>query len=157
MEHPRWTAVGLERLFIDGGIAPPESLVDHTAYEYTTSPGPNFAWPKEGSAFTIALALAALVGAVVTWRRHRFDRRWVVPAVMAGSTVPHALLAFHVSPFEIARKGVILAFVLVVACWWMIALAFDSWLSGDDPDATEDAQVVGTEEVVEPHGTTAVL
>ncbi len=49
---------------------------------------------------------------------------------MAASTVPHALLAFHVSPFEIARKGVILAFVLVVACWWMIALAIDSWLSG---------------------------
>jgi hypothetical protein len=39
------------------------------------------------------------------------------------------LLAYHASPFEIARHGVILSLVLVVAAWWCIGLAADGFLA----------------------------
>jgi hypothetical protein len=138
LAHPLFTLGALRHMIVDGGIVD-EALVDHTNSRIVTTPGPEIVWPREASSYTVLVVAAALIGSYVVFRRRRLDGRWLLPALLAVSSVPHAMLAYHASPFEIARHGVILAFVLVVAGWWTIALVVDSVLTHRLDDAGGDA------------------
>jgi hypothetical protein len=135
LEHPRFTFGAIPHVFVGGGIAG-ESLVDHTRARVLQTPGPNFVWPQNASRYTFILVWAAALTACLLWWTRRLDRRWVLPGALIASTVPHAVLAYQASPYEIARHGVILSLVLVVAAWWCIALGADALLarSSDQPE-----------------------
>lgn len=147
VSHPGFVASGLQHLFVDDhgeqmGVR--ESLSDHSwgqtqihGYPF----GPAFIWPSEADAYTLLLALGATSGALVVQRRSGLDRRWVLPGALLVSTPPHALLAWHATPYEIARHGVVLSFVAVISCWWMIMLTIDHLLDagpGGDPTTETD-------------------
>ncbi len=123
--HPLFTFSALHHMLVDGGIVD-EALVDHTNSRIVTTPGPDIVWPREASWYTGLLAAAALLGSYLVFLSGRLDRRWLLPGLLAASSIPHAMLAYHASPFEIARHGVILSLVLVVAGWWVIALVADA-------------------------------
>jgi hypothetical protein len=152
VEHPAFTFGALRHVFVGGGIVG-ESLVDHTRSRMLATPGVDIVWPQEASRYTLALVGSAGLTACALWRRRRLDRRWLLPAAMIVSSVPHALLAYHASPYDIARHGVILSLVLVVACWWCIALGVDVVIarrstgtvatSGAAPDGLRELDRVG--------------
>lgn len=128
LEHPRYTFAALPHVFTGSGIVG-ESLVDHTRSRMLETPGPNFVWPQQASRYTFIVTWAACLTACGLWWARRLDRRWLLPGALIASTVPHALLAYHASPYDIARHGVVLSLVLVVASWWCIALGADALLS----------------------------
>jgi hypothetical protein len=127
--HPMFTLGALRHMVVDGGMVD-EALVDHPNSRIVTTPGVDMVWPREASWYTAILCMTALVGLLLAFRLRRLDRRWILPCLLAVSSVPHAMLAYHASPFEIARHGVILALTLVVASWWLIALVADAALAG---------------------------
>lgn len=123
--HPGFTMIGpLEALFTNEARAG-ESLVDHSDFNMTNTLGVPF-WPERATLYSTALLLVAVGLSVVVVRRRLLDGRWVLPGLLLGSTVPHAVLAYHAGPSEIARHGAELAFVLVLSCWWLIGLAVDA-------------------------------
>jgi len=124
--HPQFAGQGLAGL-LHPSLAPPQALVDHTAIRITSAPVSvaGALWPMDGVPMAVVLTLAAVLGGLVATRSQRTDERWLIPTFLAASTAPHALLAWHSSPWEPARHGVVLSFVLVVADWWLIALALD--------------------------------
>lgn len=136
LTHPRFTFGAFDAIFVDQGFDG-EALVDHTGWELTDIPwGPWWVWPREASLYTLALVATAALA--VLWSR----RVVVLPALLALSTLPHALIAVHATPFELARHGAELALVLVVACWWTIAAAVDQAVAPSReglPTATEDS------------------
>jgi hypothetical protein len=69
----------------------------------------------------------------MTRSTRRVDRRWVLPGLLVASTIPHALLVFHGTPLELGRHGAVMSLVLVMSCWWMIALAIDTRLTAEAP------------------------
>ncbi len=122
----------------------PEGMVDHTFARYPDPP-PDvpFAglWPKEGTAYTTVLLLAALF--VIQWfeRTGRPRRRWAPPAILALTTIPHAFLVFHGAPIELARHAVVLTTVLVVSLWWIIAIGVDSAMTARSSPSDADPEV----------------
>lgn len=118
--HPLFVAGGLQYLMVN----PPGdgSLVDVPLD--VTPVGVWMIWPGEATVFTALLALGGLTAALWLSRRGQ-GRRILLPTLLAASTFPHALLAYHATPIEVARHGVVLAFVLVVSCWWLVAIAAD--------------------------------
>lgn len=103
------------------------SMTDHQEMLLPTSAGVPF-WPIEGTAYTDLLILAAILCTLVAAARSRIDGRWVLPGLLAASSIPHAVFVFHGAPWELERHAAELAFVLVVSCWWTIALAADTLL-----------------------------
>jgi hypothetical protein len=117
--HPDFVLEALPTILVDGG-KDGEALVDHTYWDQTELPPGVPFWPEEASVYTMLLVLAGLAVLLVV--------RPLLPIVLLVSTVPHALLAYHATPWELARHGFTLGFVLVVACWWLIAAAIDARL-----------------------------
>lgn len=113
------------------------TLLDHSAFQVAHTPGPPVVWPNRGSAYTAVLLLVALAGTLLIRRDRKFDRRWALPGLLVASAVPHALLAYHAAPTEIARHGALLAFTLVLAGWWLIALTVDAAMAGSHRPAGE--------------------
>lgn len=137
LSHRRRLVERMPLMFVDGGMWD-ESMVDHTAAVTTDVPGVTWPWPNEASWYAFGLVCAVLLSALLLARAGRLDRgRWLLPALLAASSVPHAWMASLASPYEYARHGVVMAFVLVIACWWMIALAVDEVVV-----ARTDAQTV---------------
>jgi hypothetical protein len=126
--NPRLLLASVSHVIIDGGLRQ-ESLVDRPKLRSVATPGPSFVWPDEASRYTLMLVLGATVTALALASERRLDRRWILPCLLAASSIPHAMLAYNASPLEIARHGVVLALVLVVSSWWALALAADSVLS----------------------------
>jgi hypothetical protein len=132
--HPSFLLAGIERLVVDGDFMQ-ESLVDHSEWHGADEPpGVPWIWPKEASAWTLALLIGALVAVLYAVSRHAVDERFMVPGILVLSTAPHALLAYHASPFEIARHGVVLALTLALSTAWLIALALDEQRTADLSD-----------------------
>lgn len=133
VSHPMFLASALRYVFTDdpgGQMGITESLTDHSwgqVDEFGYPFGPAIVWPASGT-WTLVLLVLALIALLDGERRRALDRRWVLPGLLLASTPFHALMAWHATPYEIARHGVVMAFVLVVSCWWMIALAVDSRL-----------------------------
>lgn len=121
--HPAFTLGALRYLF-EPTDREAESLVDHPDTWIAETRGVPI-WPDRAIAYTWLLVLGAVLGGLLVARRGRLDSRWVIPTVMVGSTVPHALLAYHAAPTEAARHGTVMAFTLTAACWWLVALAAD--------------------------------
>lgn len=99
---------------------------------------PDFTWPLNAGWYTTGLVALAAAAVALSWQR--LDSRKWLPLLLAASTIPHAFLAVHATPIEPDRHGVVLAFVLTVSCWWLIALAADTALRPrvgvlDDDDA----------------------
>lgn len=130
--HPGFTLSAFNSVFGNGG-ADAEAMVDSPKLNIGESPvGPWFVWPREASLYTVVLTLLA-AGALL------IGRRPVIPIVMLASTLPHALLVYHGSPWELARHSVVLSFVLVVSSCWLIADAVDATFSRPpDPSLTRD-------------------
>jgi hypothetical protein len=125
--HPAFTLGALRSVFVDRGIAV-ESLVDETYWHLADDEpaGVPWVWPADGNLYTLVLVAASIVGSLlVLLGGGGLDRRWILPAVLMMSTVPHALLAYHGTPWELARHGVVPAFVLVISAVWVIGLASD--------------------------------
>lgn len=127
VEHPPFTFGALGRLFVDGDLYD-EAFVDRTYMSLSSDepvglPG---LVPDDGSVFSIILVAAGLAGlGLRSAAQRRLDPRSILPLALLASTVPHVLLAYHGSPWEIGRHGVILTFVLYLSAIWMIMLAFD--------------------------------
>ncbi len=137
--HPTFALGALERLFVDGDLYD-EAFVDRTYLRLSDDePAGLPLVPDDGSVFSVVLLLAGLaaLGARTALAR-RFDARFVLPIVLASSTVPHVLLAYHGSPWEIGRHGLILTFVLHLSSIWMIAIALDGW-PDERPATTDDS------------------
>jgi hypothetical protein len=124
--HPAWTLSKLKSMFADDG-ANHDALVDQSTWMMTGLPaGPWSIWPNDASLYTAALLVLGLIGGLVLiMRGYATDRSVILAGALAASTVPHALLAYHATPYELARHGAIMSFVLVVAFVWIIALALD--------------------------------
>lgn len=137
--HPGYTLNGLTHLWRDGHGGVDTILDNPTHFGKVVPPGFGAVWPKDGR-WTLALAAVAVAGSVLVAARRRRDGRWTLPTLLALSTIPHALLVSHASPWELGRHGVGLSFVLVVSCWWMIALTADALLSDVD-----DGEAVGVD------------
>jgi hypothetical protein len=124
--HPRFLLDGpLTALFTNQAYGG-ESLVDHSNYQVADTLGVPAVWPQRATLFTASLLVATGVLSLAVVRRHRVDRRWVLPVALIASTLPHALLAYHAVPSEVARHGAVLAFVLVLGCWWLVILSVDA-------------------------------
>lgn len=124
--HPAYAAEGVITLVADDTVIG-EAMFDETFAPYSEPNGRwlGVVWPSEGSVYSVVLVLAALGGVLVASRLGRLDRRWIIPGVLLGSTVPHAMFVYHAAPIEIARHALVLAFVFVVSAWWMIGLTVD--------------------------------
>jgi hypothetical protein len=128
-EHPSSAFGAIRYLFADDPLIG-ESMVDQTFHPYADTATMPFGllWPNEGTVFTLLLAAGAALALLVTVRGNDLDRRWLIPTVLSLSTIPHGYLVFHGAPNELARHANLLAFVLVLSLWWMIALATDQAL-----------------------------
>lgn len=80
-------------------------------------------WPRTAAGVGLLVAFAGLGWLLVV--RRGWERRLLLPTLLVGSTVPHHLFAYHASPIEHARHALLLTFVLVLACWWIIAISVD--------------------------------
>lgn len=133
--HPGYAARGWLHIFEDRFLGG-NSMVDFS-YSSPDSPDPvslDVVWPHEASWYTLLVVGVGGLWSLLLARRGRVDSRWWLPGLMAASTLPHGMMAYHGSPFEIARHGVVLAFVLVFAGWWVVALCADVQLDIDDSE-----------------------
>jgi hypothetical protein len=122
VSHPAWALSKLQYLV----VGEPESLVDHTDWVDVIDEPPGVdLWPKQASMFTVVIVASAVIASLVARLRGRSDRRWRLPSLLMASTPLHALLATHASPWEVARHGLVLAFVLLMCAIWMLALCAD--------------------------------
>jgi hypothetical protein len=64
---------------------------------------------------------------------------------LLASTIPHALLAYHATPWELGRHGAVLALVLVVSGWWLVALTVDRSVRTETVEPERDSWVVHEE------------
>lgn len=123
-----------------------QAMVDHTyMHPSAVPPGPGFLWPNEASIYSFMLIMLAGVACFGAAHYHRLDRRFLVPGLLALSTFPHALLAFHATPWELARHAMVMSFMLVLSSLWLISLGVDVWLSESDDS---EAAVAGAVDVV---------
>lgn len=158
LQHPSFALGGIERLFVDGGLNN-EAFVDRP---YWTDPLESSAWwtpngdlargipwviPKDGTYVMLALlAFAAMASLIVVLRGPGLDRRWTIPSVLLASVVPQTLLAYHGTPWEVGRHGVVITLSLAVSSMWITLLAADQWWSRRGPGP---GSVVGVEGGVE--------
>lgn len=122
--HPRFLFGEAFGAMFDPPPFDTNTLLDHETFYMAETAGPPV-WPRSGVLYTALLVAAAGLAGLQTWRAGRIDRRWLLPIALIGSTIPHALLVYHVAPTELGRKGTLMAFVVVLACWWIVALALD--------------------------------
>lgn len=123
--HPTFV-LGAVRYLVETTPREYDTLLDHphATFEIARTTGLPV-WPDRGVEYTWLLLAASVLGALLAARAGRLDSRWILPGLLVGSAVPHAILAYHATPSEVARHGLVLAFTLIVAGWWMIALAAD--------------------------------
>ncbi len=130
LTHPDHLFEAVPAIFADVGFQP-ESMLDLT-YAPPTSPprGPlSVIWPADATIYVAVLAAAATLVVLFAARAERVDRAFLVPAVLAATTVPHAFLVYHGAPIDLARHGLVLAVVLLMSLWWMTALGLDRLIS----------------------------
>lgn len=148
--HPRFLVTEPSLALVTNNARNGWSLTDHQHdHGIANTIGVPF-WPDRGTLYTDLLILGAVLAGLVTYRAQRLDRRWVLPAVLIGSTWPHAWLVYHGAPWEVERHAVVLAFTLVVACWWTIGLAVDEALKRKE--ASPDPKVEGGNQACTSHG-----
>jgi len=150
--HPGFTLSGLAYLVADDDVIA-EAMFDQPFGTYTD---PNaqwlsVLWPNEGSIWMTTSAVVGLAGvALLVGRR---DRRWMLPAALIASTIPHALLVYHGAPIEIARHATVMNLVLVVGCVMAISAAVDLLLVGSaDLESGHAARALGDEMSRVDHG-----
>lgn len=73
----------------------------------------------------VALPLGAAVVALAAVVRRSRDRRLLFPVLVIASAVPHQLFAYHAAPIEHQRHALLMTLGLILACWWVIAIALD--------------------------------
>ncbi len=131
--HPSIALQGIERILIDGDTDD-EAFVDDTSGR-TFRPVGLPIWPSEASKFTAALMAAALLASLLVARSDRLDKRWLLPSLFIASTLPLAMLTYHAALIEFGRHGLVITFVLVISCLWIVALSVD--VAVNEPLATE--------------------
>ncbi len=130
--HPEFTLKAVPAIVLDVDFHP-EGMVDHTFAEYPDPPPSvpfTLVWPREATAYSLALLVGAL-GVVLWAERSQRDRRlWATQALLVLTTIPHAFLVYHGAPIELARHAVVLSTVLVVSLVWIIAVGIDEAVAG---------------------------
>jgi hypothetical protein len=79
------------------------------------------------SMFALVLVIAVAAAAVAI--RFRASPVWIVPVVMLVSTVPHALVAYHLSGLEVDRHALEAALLLRVGTLILALIALDALLT----------------------------
>ena len=136
LAHPDHLFEAVPAIVSDVGFQP-ESMVDGT-FAPQTSPtaGPlGVLWPDEASGYVLALLCVALIGMLSVVLRRGWDSRMTLPALLALSTVPHAFLVYHGAPLDLARHGFVLASMLIVSLWWLVALSVEAIVVEDSDDS----------------------
>ncbi len=140
--HPGFTFEALVAVFENGDAPVPQSLVDNSYSKLGDSPlGPWVVWPSDASMYSGLLSIAALACLWFGARRRRLDAGYVLPVALLASTIPHALLAYHATPWELGRHGAVLALVLVVSGWWLVALTVDRAVRTETVEPERDASM----------------
>ena len=141
--HPEFTFEALAAVFEDGDAPVPQSLVDNSYSKLGDSPlGAWVLWPSDGSMYSGLLSIAAIACLWFGARRRRLDGSYVLPVALLASTIPHAVLAYHATPWELGRHGAVLALVLVVSGWWLVALTVDRAVGAKTRDSARTSLAV---------------
>jgi hypothetical protein len=82
-----------------------------------------------GKRSVVALVLIIVVAAAAVAIRFRASPVWIVPVVMLVSTVPHALVAYHLSGLEVDRHALEAALLLRVGALILALFALDALLT----------------------------
>lgn len=126
--HPTFAVSALKYLVVTGGWSD-ESVLDHPRVAAWREPrGIEWAWPHEATRRSAIIALFGLAGGVAALLLGE-RRRVVLPGLLWLSTIPHAILVVHATPIEYARHGLVLAVVLLVSSFTLVAVAADALVS----------------------------
>lgn len=137
VSHPDFALQAVGRIFVDDVLVQ-ESMSDRTFAPYSepATPGFDWLWPNRGALYAAIAILASVAGLATVALRGRLDRRFGIPSVLLASTMPHAILVYHGAPIEIARHAVVLNLVLIVACYWTVALSVDAVIAAEKSGRT---------------------
>jgi hypothetical protein len=99
-------------------------------------PGPlaSVLYPPGVGALFVALGVVGLLAAFAAWRAGPRPV-WLVPLVLLGAQVPHALLVWHGDVADIPRHAVLVGLLSRLAPLLLALLALDALLAGRRPQA----------------------
>jgi hypothetical protein len=77
----------------------------------------------------IALSIAAFTLVGFAWKRHGWDRRFLVPGIVVASVLPHIYVVWLTSATELDRHAVDIAVSARIGLWLLAAYALDRLVS----------------------------
>ena len=98
----------------------------------TLDRGVGVVFPRYSFTLTGVLLGVAGVIALRLARCGRIGRRWVLPAGVLFSALPHAALVHLGSAIELDRHAVLLGFVLMLSVWWLLLTLTDQGMTPVD-------------------------